>query len=116
MIPIRLKDDSINPVGIRPELLLAIMTAQAVYERAGAAELVITSLVDAHHSATSLHYSGCAVDIRTRNLPDGTDYRNVAEAIKKHLNVHYDVVTEAHTVGGQTVRHIHIEFQPRHPQ
>lgn len=102
----RLKDDSINPMGLRPELLFAIMVAKDVYTKRGY-ELVITSLNDATHSETSLHYSGCAVDLRTTVIHPNEDWDQVALMIARRLNKHYDVVNEHN--------HIHIEFQPRKP-
>lgn len=102
----RFKDDSINPAGIRPELVLALFIADQVYAIHGT-ELVITSLVDGRHSHTSLHYAGCAADLRTRNLPE-SKRQTVAEEIKARLNRHYDVLFEGD--------HIHMEYQPRRAQ
>ena len=102
----RLKDNSINPMGLRPELLFAIMVAKDVYLNHGY-ELVITSLNDATHSETSLHYSGAAVDLRTTVINPNEDWDAVARQIKRKLNVHYDVINEPD--------HIHLEFQPRNP-
>ena len=67
--------------------------------------LVVTSCNDGHHSLTSLHYSGNAVDLRTRNLPDNITGHIVRDEIKKNLNIDYDVVLESD--------HIHLEYQPR---
>lgn len=103
----RLKDDSVNPVGLRPELLFAIMVAKDVYLNRGY-ELVITSLNDATHSETSLHYSGCAVDLRTTVINPNEDWDSVARQIKRRLNKHYDVLNEHN--------HIHIEWQARKPE
>ncbi len=98
----KLKPD-VKVQGLRPEILLAIMVAKDAYKEAGT-ELVITSLVDGKHSETSLHYTGCAVDIRTRNLPQNfRDYTQIR--IRDALTRDYDVVLEKD--------HIHIEYQPR---
>lgn len=103
----RLKDDSVNPMGLQPELLFAIMVARDVYLNRGY-ELIITSLNDATHSATSLHYSGNAVDLRTTTMSPNEDWNEVARQIRNRLNKHYDVLNEHN--------HIHIEFQPRKPE
>ncbi|MCW8827202.1 MAG: hypothetical protein OQK78_12350 [Gammaproteobacteria bacterium] len=102
----RFKDDSVNPTGLRPELLFAIMVARDVYLNRGY-ELVITSLNDAAHSTTSLHYSGAAVDFRTTVINPNEDWDSVARQIKRRLGKHYDVINEHN--------HIHLEFQPRNP-
>jgi len=101
-----LKDDSVNPTGLRSELLFAIITAQEVYNKHGY-DLVITSLNDAKHSQTSLHYSGAAVDLRTVVLNPEEDWDAIAREIKSRLNIHYDVINESN--------HIHLEYQPRNP-
>lgn len=103
----RLKDDSVNIMGLRPELLFAIMVAKEVYLNQGY-DLVITSLNDAEHSETSLHYSGCAVDLRTTVINPNEDWDRIARQIKRRLNKHYDVINEWN--------HIHLEFQPRQPE
>lgn len=102
----RLKDDSVNPQGLRPELLFAIMVAREVYLNRGY-ELVITSLNDSTHSDTSLHYIGSAVDFRTTVINPNEDWDSVARQIKRRLGKHYDVINESN--------HIHCEFQPRNP-
>lgn len=102
----RLKDDSINPQGLQSELLFAIMVAKEVYLNHGY-DLVITSLNDAEHSETSLHYNGCAVDLRTTVINPNEDWDRIAKQIGRRLNKHYDVINEWN--------HIHIEFQMRNP-
>lgn len=104
---IELKDDSINLSGMSPQILLALMVAENVYASYGT-EVVITSVNDANHSSTSLHYSGNAVDIRVWNLPEEVAPSVVADEIKAALNQHFDVLFEGD--------HIHIEYQPRNPQ
>lgn len=93
----------VSPMGIRPELLLGVMVAAGVYSERGY-ECVVTSLVDGKHSQTSLHYAGCASDLRTYHVPEGDRAEIVAE-IKQRLGKHYDVLLEDD--------HIHLEFQPR---
>lgn len=100
----RLKDSSVNVIGLRPEMLLAIMICKEVYAEERT-ELVITSINDGVHSLTSLHYSGCAIDLRTRNFKSKAHAKNVADKINDRLTIDYDVVAEAD--------HIHLEYQPR---
>ena len=103
MAGIRIKA-GVQLTGIRPEIVLAIFAASWVYSKYGK-PLCITSGLDGKHSATSLHYAGQAVDLRTRHLD-----KEVAESIAAELNAalgdHYDVILEAN--------HIHVEFQPRY--
>ncbi len=95
----------VNTFGLRPELLLGLMVADAVWREHGR-ELVVTSLNDGRHSKTSLHYAGCAADLRTRYFHD---VERVAADLRDALgyNPDYDVVEERD--------HIHFEYQPKRP-
>lgn len=99
----RFKDATINPAGVKPELLLGLMVCEAQYQSEGV-ELVITSLNDGRHSHSSRHYGGLAADLRSRTLknPQAT-----TKAIKERLPRHYDVIFEGD--------HIHIEYDGKRP-
>lgn len=97
----RIKDASINPFGMRVELLFALGITDGVYREEGV-ELVITSLNDGHHSHQSFHYSGNAADLRIWHLADPA--ATVAR-IKERVGPDYDIILEKD--------HIHIEYQPR---
>ena len=99
----RLKNNTVKLHGMRTELLFAIMVADEVYRVYGQ-ELVITSANDSKHMATSLHYSGCAVDLRTHYFADNIR-RRVADEIKERLGIDFDVILEKDP--------LHIEYQPR---
>ena len=89
--------------GTRPEIVFALNVCDAVYSKYGE-ELVITSLNDGKHSITSLHYAGCAADLRTHYF-DIDEVKIVASDIRSRLGLDYDVIVEKD--------HIHLEFQPR---
>ncbi len=97
----RLKDDTVSITGMTPGLLFGLMVADGIY-RAHGAELIITSVNDAKHSQTSLHYSGNAADLRSWDLDNP---HGVASEIKQALGVDFDVIKETD--------HIHLEYQPR---
>ena len=101
---ISLKNDSVEMSSVSPIILFAIMVARDVYYYYDT-ELVITSCNDGTHSLMSLHYSGNAIDIRIKNLPDNITGQMVRDEIKERLNMDFDVVLESD--------HIHIEYQPR---
>ena len=88
--------------GLRPEMVLGLMMADKVFHTYGY-EMVITSAVDSKHGNGSLHFSGAAVDLRTRDL-SGTHTGVIINELKYNLGVDYDVVLESD--------HIHLEFQP----
>jgi len=91
--------------GISQELLLGLFVANEVYALHGV-NMVVTSLLDGKHSATSLHYAGEAADLRTRNIPQDVDPQDIRKEIKDRLGMDYDVILEDN--------HIHMEHQPRY--
>lgn len=93
----------VNPVGIKPEINLAMMIADAVYKDF-MYECVITSINDSTHSATSRHYQGMAFDLRTRHMPAKTA-ENVSKTIQTNLGNNYFVLLESN--------HIHVSYKPR---
>ena len=99
---IRFKDD-VKIFGIRPEIAMAIEVANGIYNQFGS-DVTVTSVVDGTHSKTSLHYSGSAVDFRTRNLADH-QVDTIVSWLKQFLTNEFDVVKERD--------HIHVEFQPK---
>ena len=58
---------SVKLNGIKPEIIIAMIIADGVYQ-AYDSELVITSVCDGKHGKGSLHYPGLAFDCRIRNL------------------------------------------------
>ena len=68
-------------------------------------DFVITSVLDGKHAqAHSLHYSGNAFDIRTRNIPTKGMIDQIVNEIRNRLTKDFDIVLESD--------HIHIEYQP----
>jgi hypothetical protein len=89
--------------GLAPETVLAITVAGDIFNRFKK-EMVITSGTDGQHSHRSLHYTGHAVDIRSRHLTQ--DQKSaIARLLKDALGDEYDVVVEPD--------HFHVEFDPR---
>jgi hypothetical protein len=88
--------------GVRPELIIGLRVADGVWRDFGQ-ELVVTSLLDGHHSSRSLHYAGFAADLRTRYF-EADKKREVSDALEDALPDDFDVVLEG--------THIHLEYQP----
>lgn len=66
----------VKVIGIRPGLLVALMVADGIYLKKGK-ELVVTSINEGKHSATSFHYSGAGVDLRTRYFTKKEKIRSI---------------------------------------
>jgi len=65
----KFKDSTMGLQSLKPQLLLALIIIDQVMKENGQ-QAVITSLNDAKHSKTSLHYDGGAVDLRSRFFND----------------------------------------------
>jgi hypothetical protein len=86
------------------QISYAISVAERIYAGLGY-DLVVTSLRDGQHSASSLHYSGNAVDLRTNTL-NASQRQSVYQAIRAELYSRgYDVILESD--------HLHIEYDPK---
>lgn len=103
---IKLKS-GVTLLGLVPQMNVALQAADALYERYGV-DCVITSGNDGRHSSKSRHYSGMALDLRVRNLPDPeADGRQIASELNEALGIDFDVIFEGD--------HIHVEWEARRP-
>ena len=95
--------EGVSLVGLRPEIMVALMMAVGAYDQIDK-DCVLTSALDGRHSLTSLHYTGQAIDLRTRHLSPG-EALQIVDMLVEGLTDDYDIILENN--------HIHIEFQPR---
>jgi hypothetical protein len=91
--------------GLRPEMVVALLVAEGAFAQQGEA-CVVTTAANGHHRRGSLHYSGAAVDLRTRHLT-GEQVQAVLGLLRSRLGADFDVVDEGD--------HIHLEWQPKQP-
>ena len=89
--------------GIQPEMVAAMAIVASVYSWLDY-DCIPTSCTDGEHSAGSLHYTGLAMDFRTRIVPEG-ERPKLRDAVAQALGDEYDVVLEA--------THLHVEFDPK---
>lgn len=99
----KLKDASVNLVGMDGRLWLAALAFDEILRKDYASELVITSAHDGKHMDGSLHYVGRAIDVRTWACK-GYE-ADVIDKAKAALGHDYDIVLEAD--------HIHCEYDPK---
>lgn len=99
----------VNLKGLQPQMVLAAVVVNHVYETTYALECTITSANDSTHSPHSLHYEGFALDFRTHNIPrDKLD--EVVTEIKASLGAAFDVLLEGRDTPNE---HIHVEYDPK---
>ena len=101
----------VRVLGLRPELLLAVVVTESVYASLGHA-LVITSAIDGTHMRASEHYTGLAFDGRLNNLEPIADRATIAAAVRVALGADYDVIHES---PGTTNEHLHVQYNPKDP-
>lgn len=100
--------EGVTPVGLHWTMHRAISIAVLVWAQFGK-DLVVTSTTDGAHGPLSLHYFGCAIDLRTRYF-DPDIVSMVARRLQDQLGLlpwdGYQVVVH-HT-------HIHLEWDYKH--
>lgn len=99
----RFKDNTLGFQNLSPQIVLALIVIDQVMHQFGK-QAMITSINDATHSKTSLHYAGCAVDIRSRWFDNP---RAVLETCQQALgnSEDFDMILESD--------HFHCEWQPK---
>ena len=91
--------------GVSTEVAFIMPAIAAAFEKCGC-ELTITSVIDGKHSRGSLHYSGNAIDLRTRHM-HAESISRVVVLLKDALGDDFDVVKESN--------HLHLEYDPKEP-
>lgn len=89
--------------GIRPEMAIALQVAASAYAEMGH-DAIVTSVCEGQHGRGSRHFSGCAIDLRTRHV-DADVQMILAKKVGAALGDDFDVVLES--------THLHIEFDPK---
>jgi hypothetical protein len=64
-------------------------------------DFVITAGNDGKHITDSLHYSGAAIDVRTRELSE-IQVQDLCDSLRNDLDNQFDIIIESD--------HIHIEY------
>lgn len=99
---LKLKDETIKLDGLSYEMLAAILCCMTIWKKHGMESVTVTSANDGDHIDGSLHYSGNAVDLRSRTLPDAI---GMCDELRTKLPLSYDVLIYP--------THIHIEYDPK---
>lgn len=95
--------EGVSVDGIKKETIEIIVILNTYFELRIGKPFVITSCTDGKHMKGSKHYSGYAIDIRTRHL-SATEIDNFIAWFKSHHDEEYDIVLEKD--------HIHVEYDP----
>ena len=96
--------DGVSVDGIKKETITLIAILNYYFVIYINKPLVITSCTDGKHMKGSKHYSGYAIDIRTRHL-DELEINGLIGWFKYNHDKKYDIVVEKD--------HIHVEYDPK---
>ncbi len=91
---------------LQPQIVLAAVIVNEIYA-AHETECIITSCNDSVHKDDSLHYSGNAIDVRTKNVMG--DKNALRNEIASAVGADFDVILESL---GENNEHLHIEYDP----
>lgn len=92
---------------LQPEILCIFPIIENLCGKYGV-EFVITEGVGGRHREDSKHYEGMAIDMRSRDFPDGstgTVCSSFCHELRELLGSDYDIVMESN--------HIHIEYDKK---
>ncbi len=94
---IRLKNDTVSIIGLKPEMVIALIILRGLYDLYSL-PLVVTSAAegfsgDGVHMPTSYHYEGYAVDIRKRQVPNELREEFI-DKMRRYLKDDFVVVDE----------------------
>jgi hypothetical protein len=90
----------VNIEGVHWKMFSAMFIIAPILEALGQ-ECVVTSGVEGHHSRTSRHYIGCALDFRNRDLSHA-DRLVVRDKMQAELGAEFVVINEGN--------HFHIQW------
>ena len=79
-------------------------TVDGVFNDLAGRDAFVTSTTEGTHGPDSLHYSGDAIDLRTRDL-SSSQINTITNRLRNEVGPNYDVIYHD--------RHIHIEYDPR---
>lgn len=100
--------ESVRFRALRPEIYSILPVLDAVFSFHGQ-DCVITSANDKLHKPGSLHYVDKAIDLRSHDLPSGSEQVIVNE-IREAIGQDYDVIFEDQDTPNE---HIHLEYDPK---
>lgn len=95
---------------VRPRNLVILAAAANVAHQINELDYVlVTSGDDSEHMRNSKHYSGEALDFRTKNLTKGQK-KFLIDMMQNRLGFGYQLILEKE---GQAGEHLHVEYDPK---
>lgn len=105
------KNKGINTDEVKPAVWYALGVASEILDKEADVDAIVTSMNDGVHKIGSRHYSGEAVDLRSKHISNSVVKERVYNALFKALAKEgFDVLLEGK---GSTNEHFHIEYDPK---
>ena|SRR3990167_4443255 len=95
--------------GVQPRLL-TLAAAIANVARDLPWDVVVTAGTDGKHMKGSKHYTGEALDVRSKNFPSKRAKQEFVAAVLLRLGPGYEMFLESE---GKVQEHFHVEYDPR---
>lgn len=111
---VQIKSAAVNLSNLRPEMDSALVVAANISREMFGSDYIITvtSGNDSdEHCQNSAHYSGAAVDLRTKDISNTAMRRDFAERLQESLGNRFKVLFESQ---GQANEHLHVQLNSHH--
>jgi hypothetical protein len=105
MIKIQWKD-GVRFTDLHPAMILAAIRAANIFESFGV-PAIVTSANDSEHMDGSRHFTGKALDFRTKHLSGGGAAFSVRDQLRVALGPSFTVLLEDF---GQANEHLHVQY------
>ena len=101
------KEYGTNAIGLTPSILSIETVVDQTFQMIAGRDAIVTYSTNGRHIVGSFHYSGNAVDLRTRDL-SSSDLALATTLLGQALGKRFDVLNKGD--------HLHIEFDPKCPR
>jgi hypothetical protein len=98
--------DNVRFTQLHPAMVLAAIRAALIFERRGV-PAVITSANDSEHMDGSRHFTGRALDFRTKHLTDRPAAFSIRDELRAALGPEFTVLLEDYGLANE---HLHVQY------
>lgn len=92
--------------GVQPEILLGLAVVESVF-RDFKKECIVTEITGGQHMVGSFHYSGQAIDFRSKHIPDMLIKQSLLQECQEALGANFTFILEK---VGDPQEHYHLQI------
>jgi hypothetical protein len=93
----------VHSAGLKSSILTILHKVDEAHKEVIGRDAIITATLNGKHMKKSLHYSGNAIDLRTRDITK-VKAEELTKKLKEKVGIGYDIIFEKD--------HIHLEYDP----